>query len=91
MPPDGNTPFKVLNANFQYSRKSTCGSVISENRTYIQNPKYPTAEGKSFSCTYTVNPISSGKCFLYMVIWVTKFLTQTSKYILRATIRNVTP
>jgi len=44
--------------------KTTCGSVISENRTYIQNPKYPTAEGVSFSCTYTVNPVSSDICQL---------------------------
>merc|ERR1719192_3268261 len=35
---------------------STCGSTISQNCTYIQNPSYPTTFSTTGSCAYSVTP-----------------------------------
>merc|ERR1712165_205550 len=41
---------------------STCGSTVSQNCTYIQNPSYPTTFTTSGACAYTVAPLSSDIC-----------------------------
>merc|ERR1711981_1433880 len=43
---------------------STCGSSVTKNRTYIQNPSYPTTYTTTGSCSYTVTPINSEICQL---------------------------
>ena len=46
---------------------SSCGSKISQNRSYITNPGYPTAytvTGTAASCSYSVTPLSSNICQL---------------------------
>jgi len=43
---------------------STCGSTVTQNCTYIQNPSYPTTFTTSGACAYTVTPLSSDICQL---------------------------
>merc|ERR1719414_2094292 len=43
---------------------SSCGSTVSENCTYIQNPSYPASYSTTGDCSYTVNPLSSDICQL---------------------------
>merc|ERR1711971_829098 len=43
---------------------STCGSTVSQNITYIQNPSYPTGYTTTGSCVYSVTPLSSEICQL---------------------------
>ena len=43
---------------------STCGSSVSQNCTYIQNPSYPSSYTTAGSCEYSVNPLSSDICQL---------------------------
>ena len=47
-----------------YFRSNTCGDVITNNCTYIENPLYPTSQAVSTECTYTVTPLSSDICQL---------------------------
>ena len=42
-------------------RVTACGSSISQNLSYIQNPGYPTAYTTSGDCKYTVSPVNSSK------------------------------
>merc|ERR1712004_708725 len=44
--------------------KSDCGSTVSNNCTYIQNPGYPSAYTTSGSCQYSVTPMNSDICQL---------------------------
>jgi len=41
---------------------STCGSSVSQNCSYIQNPKYPTAYTATTSCSYTVRKCDNSVC-----------------------------
>merc|ERR1712018_217856 len=41
---------------------STCGTAITQNCTYIQNPSYPTTYTTTGSCTHAVTPVSSDIC-----------------------------
>merc|ERR1740129_2372488 len=43
---------------------STCGTTVSQNITYIQNPSYPTGYTTTGNCIYTVTPLSSDICQL---------------------------
>jgi len=43
---------------------STCGSTVSQNCTYVQNPSYPTKYTTTGSCKWTVNPINDAICQL---------------------------
>jgi len=43
---------------------STCGTTITNNCTYIQNPSYPSSYTTAGSCEYEVTPISSDICQL---------------------------
>jgi len=43
---------------------STCGSTVSENCTYVQNPSYPSSYTTAGSCEYTVTPLSADICQL---------------------------
>jgi len=43
---------------------SSCSTTITQNRTYISNPSYPTTYSTSGSCAYTVTPISTDICQL---------------------------
>ena len=45
-------------------RVSTCGSTVSENCTYVQNPSYPSSYTTAGSCEYTVTPLSADICQL---------------------------
>ena len=45
-------------------RVSTCGTTITNNCTYIQNPSYPSSYTTAGSCEYEVTPISSDICQL---------------------------
>ena len=40
---------------------SSCGSSVSQNCTYIQNPSYPTSYTTTGTCAFSVTPVSSGK------------------------------
>ena len=42
--------------------KSTCGSTVAQNCTYIQNPSYPTSYTTAGDCSYSVTPINSEIC-----------------------------
>jgi len=42
--------------------KSTCGSVVKENCTYIQNPSYPTKYSTAGNCEYSITPLSTDIC-----------------------------
>ena len=44
-------------------RVSSCGSSVTNNCTYIQNPSYPSSES-SGSCSYNVRPLSTDICQL---------------------------
>ena len=46
--------------NFITYRLSACGSTVSQNITYIQNPSYPTKYTTTGSCVFSVTPVSSG-------------------------------
>merc|ERR1712226_48978 len=48
--------------------ESTCGSTISNNCTYIQNPGYPSAYTTAGSCQYSVAPINSDICQLRLYL-----------------------
>merc|ERR1711981_124397 len=43
---------------------STCGTSVTRNRTYIENPSYPTTYTTTGSCSYTVTPVNSEICQL---------------------------
>lgn len=43
-------------------KKTSCGSTITKNCTYIQNPGYSSAYTTSGSCSYSVTPLSSSIC-----------------------------
>merc|ERR1719491_21145 len=43
---------------------STCGTTVSQNITYIQNPGYPTAYATTGTCVFSVTPVSSDICQL---------------------------
>merc|ERR1740129_2044844 len=43
---------------------STCGTVVSQNIAYIQNPSYPTAYSTTGTCAFSVTPLSSDICQL---------------------------
>jgi len=48
-----------------YIATSTCGSTISTNNTYIQNPGYPssyTPASTSETCAFTINKVSDDIC-----------------------------
>ena len=45
-----------------YFRKTTCGSSVAENCTYIQNPGYSSSYTTSGSCSYSVTPLNTGGC-----------------------------
>ena len=54
----------TITKNHQFFRVSTCGSTVSSNCTYIQNPSYPTTYTTAGSCAYSVSPVSSEICQL---------------------------
>merc|ERR1719278_1566463 len=43
---------------------SSCGSSVSQNCTYIQNPSYPTSYTTTGTCAFSVTPLSSEICQL---------------------------
>jgi hypothetical protein len=43
---------------------SSCGSSVTQNITYIQNPSYPTSYTTTGTCVYSVTPVSSDICQL---------------------------
>ena len=43
---------------------STCGSTVTNNCTYLQNPSYPSSESSGTSCSYSVTPKSDDICQL---------------------------
>merc|ERR1711971_448202 len=43
---------------------STCGTVVSQNITYITNPSYPTSYTTTGTCAFSVTPLSSEICQL---------------------------
>jgi len=43
---------------------SACGTSVSQNITYIQNPSYPTVYTTTGTCVFSVTPVSSGICQL---------------------------
>ena len=43
---------------------NTCGSTVSQNCTYVQNPSYPSAYTTAGSCEYSVMPLNSDICQL---------------------------
>merc|ERR1711971_563156 len=43
---------------------STCGTSVSQNITYIQNPSYPTSYTTTGSCAFSVTPLNSNICQL---------------------------
>jgi len=43
---------------------SSCGSSVSQNCTYIQNPSYPTSYTTTGTCAWSVTPVSSDICQL---------------------------
>jgi len=43
---------------------SACGTSVSQNITYIQNPSYPTAYTTTGTCVFSVSPVSSDICQL---------------------------
>ena len=55
-------PF-TLQCLFPIFRVSSCGSSVTNNCTYIQNPSYPSSES-SGSCSYNVRPLSADICQL---------------------------
>lgn len=44
-------------------RKSSCGSSITENATYIQNPSYSSTYTvtTTTTCAYSITPVNSSK------------------------------
>ena len=46
---------------WHFFRLSTCGTTVSQNITYIQNPSYPTGYTTTGNCIFTVTPLSTGK------------------------------
>ena len=47
-----------------FYRKNSCASTITENRTYITNPGYPSAYTTTGSCSFTVTPLGANICQL---------------------------
>merc|ERR1712008_359216 len=43
---------------------STCGTTVSQNITYIQNPSYPTGYTTTGTCTFSVTPLNTNICQL---------------------------
>jgi len=43
-------------------KTSTCGSTVTENCTYVQNPGYSSSYTTSGSCSFSVTPINSNIC-----------------------------
>jgi len=43
---------------------SSCGSSVSHNCTYVQNPSYPTTYTTTGTCAFSVKPVSSDICQL---------------------------
>jgi len=43
---------------------STCGTTVSQNITYIQNPSYPTGYTTTGTCTFSVTPLNTDICQL---------------------------
>jgi len=43
-------------------KKTTCGSSVAENCTYIQNPGFSTTYTTSGSCSYSVTPLNTDIC-----------------------------
>ena len=50
----------LISLIFIIYRLSSCGSSVTQNITYIQNPSYPTAYATTGTCVFSVTPISSG-------------------------------
>ena len=50
----------LISLIFIIYRLSSCGSSITQNITYIQNPSYPTAYSTTGTCVFSVTPVSSG-------------------------------
>ena len=50
----------LISLNFDIYRLSSCGSSVTQNITYIQNPSYPTTYTTTGTCVYSVTPVSSG-------------------------------
>ena len=46
-------------------RLSSCGSSVTQNITYIQNPSYPTPYATTGTCVFSVTPLSSGINYYY--------------------------
>ena len=44
-----------------FFRLSTCGTTVTQNLTYIQNPSYPTGYTTTGNCIFTVTPLSTGR------------------------------
>merc|ERR1711953_417411 len=59
--------------------KSDCGSTVSNNCTYIQNPGYPSAYTTSGSCQYSVTPMNSDICQLRLDLDAFDFTTGSSR------------
>lgn len=43
---------------------STCGSTVTQNRSYVSNPGYPSAYTTTGTCSFSVTPLSSDICQL---------------------------
>jgi len=45
-------------------RSDTCGGTISNNRTYLRNPNYPSAYTTAGTCTWTLSKSSTDVCLI---------------------------
>ena len=53
---------QLISLNFDiFFRLSTCGTTVTQNLTYIQNPSYPTGYTTTGNCIFTVTPLSTGR------------------------------
>jgi len=43
---------------------STCGTTVTQNKTYITNPSYPSTYSTSGSCAFKATPLSNAVCQL---------------------------
>ena len=43
---------------------TSCGSTVSNNCTYVQNPSYPSSYSTSGTCSYSVSPLNDEICQL---------------------------
>ena len=62
----------LISLHFIIYRLSTCGSSVTQNITYIQNPSYPTGYTTTGTCVYSVTPVSSG--IISMIIELMKLM-----------------